>query len=156
MSHPPHPTPSFTQGQDPAQTLFSRMIRGEVPCQKVYEDAHVIAILDINPLAPGHTMVIPKEPASTMGELSDDAAAALGRVLPRISRAVCAAVGAEQYNIVQNNGPAAGQSVFHVHVHIIPRLPDRSTHGGVELVWDATPAEPEALAELGRQIARLL
>lgn len=132
------------------------MIRGEIPCQKVYEDTHVIAILDINPLSPGHTLVIPKEPAATMGELSDDAAQALGKVLPRISRAVCAAVGAEQYNIVQNNGPDAGQSVYHVHVHIIPRRPDHSKQGGVELVWDAHPAEPEALAELGRQIARLL
>lgn len=148
--------PSYTTGQDPADTLFSRMIRGEIPCHRVYEDDHVIAILDINPLAAGHTLVIPKEPAATMGELSDTAASALGRVLPRISRAVCAAVGAEQYNLVQNNGPIAGQSVYHVHVHIIPRFENRPHAGGVELVWDASPADPEALADLGRHIARLL
>ncbi len=149
-------TPAYAAHQDPADTLFSRMIRGEVPCQKIYEDEHVISILDINPLSPGHALVIPKEPASTMGELSDAAAAALGRVLPRISRAICAAVGADQYNIVQNNGPDAGQSIYHVHMHIIPRLPDQPEQAGVELVWDTVSADLEALSDLGRKIARML
>lgn len=103
-----------------AETIFSRIIRGEIPCHKVYEDQHVLAFLDINPLSPGHTLVIPKEAKATMGELSDEAAAALGRVLPRLCRAVCKAVGATDYNILQNNGAAAHQVVMHVHVHIIP------------------------------------
>ncbi len=67
-----------------ADTIFGKIISGQIPCHKVYEDAHVLAFLDINPLSSGHTLVIPKEPAVTLDQLSDDAAAALGRVLPRI------------------------------------------------------------------------
>jgi histidine triad (HIT) family protein len=90
----------------------------------VYEDDLVFAFLDINPLSPGHTLVIPKEPAATLDKLSDDAAAAIGRVLPRLCRAVLQATGATEYNILQNNGPGAHQAVFHVHFHIIPKLAD--------------------------------
>jgi histidine triad (HIT) family protein len=120
-----------------AETIFSRIIRGEVPCHKIYEDAHVLAFLDIQPLSPGHTLVIPKEEVATVDQLSDDAAAAVGRVLPRISRAVLAATGAREFNILQNNGASAHQAVFHVHFHIIPKLPDGR---GLELGW-----KPEAL-----------
>ncbi|NJO36357.1 MAG: HIT domain-containing protein, partial [Rhizobiales bacterium] len=67
-----------------AETVFSKILRGELPCHKVYEDAHVLAFLDINPLSRGHTLVIPREPAVTLDELSDDARGRLGRVLPRL------------------------------------------------------------------------
>lgn len=107
-----------------ADTIFSKILRGEIPCHKVYEDDLVLAFLDINPLSPGHTLVIPKEPAVTVDQLSDDSAAAIGRVLPRISRAVLKAVSATEFNILQNNGPGAHQAVFHVHFHIIPKFPD--------------------------------
>jgi histidine triad (HIT) family protein len=105
-----------------AETVFTRILRGELPCHKLYEDDHVLAFLDIFPIAPGHTLVIPKEPAETLDRLSDDAAAAIGRCLPRISRAVLAATGATAFNLLQNNGPSAHQAVFHVHFHIIPKL----------------------------------
>ena len=149
-------TGAMNTPHDVSNTVFSKIIRGEIPAQKLYEDAHVIAILDLNPLAPGHTLVIPKEPAATMGELSDEFAGALGRVLPRICRAVCSVVGAEQCNILQNNGTDAGQSVFHVHIHVIPRFPDRSEQAGLELIWNAGQVDPEAQADLGRKIARKL
>ncbi len=105
-----------------AETVFSKILRGELPCHKVYEDEHVLAFLDIFPLSKGHTLVIPKEPAATLDQLSDDAAAAIGRVLPRLCRAVMAASGATAYNVLQNNGAGAHQAVFHVHFHIIPKL----------------------------------
>jgi histidine triad (HIT) family protein len=105
-------------------TVFSRIIRGELPCHKVYEDDKVLAFLDIGPLCEGHTLVIPKEPAATLDKLSDDSAAAIGRVLPRLCRAVMAATGATEYNVLENNGPGAHQAVFHVHFHIIPKYPD--------------------------------
>lgn len=133
-------------------TIFSRIVRGEIPCNRVYEDAHTLAFLDINPLSAGHTLVVPKEPAATMHELSDDAAAALGRVLPRIARAVLRATGASDYNILQNNGASAHQAVPHVHFHIIPVIGG----AGLGITWRATRPEAEALAELGRRIARLL
>lgn len=137
-------------------SIFSKIIRGEVPAQKLYEDEAVIAILDINPLSEGHTLVIPKEPAPTMDELSDDAAAALGRVLPRICRAIMMATGATATNILQNNGRSAGQEIDHVHVHIIPRYPDRATGSGLSKTWTPGKLDPEAGADLGRRIARLL
>jgi histidine triad (HIT) family protein len=116
-----------------ADTVFTKILRGEIPCHRVYEDASVLAFLDVNPLSRGHTLVIPKEPAETLDRLSDDAAAAIGRVLPRIARAVLAATGARAYNVLQNNGADAHQAVFHVHFHIIPRLAD----GGLGIDWKA-------------------
>src|ERR1041384_2930148 len=97
-----------------AETVFAKILRGEIPCHRVYEDDAVLAFLDVNPISRGHTLVIPKEPAETLDALSDDSAAALGRVLPRLARAVVAATGATAYNILQNNGADAHQSVFHV------------------------------------------
>ena len=107
-----------------ADTVFSKIIRGDLPCHKVYEDDKVLAFLDINPLCEGHTLVIPKEPAATLDKLSDDSAAAIGRVLPRLCRAVLAATGATEFNVLENNGPGAHQAVFHVHFHIIPKYQD--------------------------------
>jgi histidine triad (HIT) family protein len=104
-----------------AETIFSKILRNEIPCHKVYEDAHVLAFLDINPLSRGHVLVIPKEPAETLDALSDDSAAAIGRVLPRLCRAVKRVSGSSAYNLLQNNGAAAHQAVFHVHFHIIPK-----------------------------------
>ncbi len=77
-----------------------------------------------HPIARGHTLVIPKEPAATLDQLSDDAAAAIGRVLPRIARAVLAATGATAFNVLQNNGTLAHQAVLHVHFHVIPKHDD--------------------------------
>ncbi len=124
-----------------ADTIFSKIIRGEIPCHKVHEDDHVLAFLDIFPLSPGHTLVIPKEPAATLDLLSDTAAAAVGRVLPRIARAVMQATGARAYNILQNNGAMAHQAVFHVHFHVIP-IRDESE--GLGIVW--RPGKLEAAA----------
>ena len=134
-----------------AETVFAKILRGEIPCHRVYEDAAVLAFLDVNPLSRGHTLVIPKEPAETIDELSDDAAAAIGRVLPRIARAVLAATGARAYNVLQNNGALAHQAVFHVHFHIIPKFDDGS---GLGIEWN--PTRLDGGAELARSIAAKL
>ena len=105
-------------------TIFDKILAGEIPCHRVHEDEHVLAFLDVNPLSLGHTLVVPKERAVFIHELSDDAAAAIGRVLPRLCRAVLHASGATAYNILQNNGASAHQAVLYVHFHIIPRLAD--------------------------------
>lgn len=133
-----------------SETIFSKIIRGEIPCHKVYEDAQVLAFLDIGPLSTGHTLVIPKEAKATLAELSDDAAGAIGRVLPRICRAVMSATGATAYNILQNNGAAAHQAVMHVHFHIIPKFTEPRT--GLDLRWSAIPFDHAAGAELARSI----
>ncbi len=129
------------------ETIFSKILRNEIPSHKVYEDERVFAFLDINPLSRGHLLVIPKEPAVTLDELSDDSAAALGRVLPRLCRAVQRVSGVLAYNVLQNNGSAAHQAVGHVHFHIIPKPGDES---GLGIRWPTgklSPADGSALAE---------
>ena len=135
-------------------TIFTKIIRGEIPCHRVYEDAAVLAFLDIFPLSRGHTLVIPKEPAATLDQLGDNAAAAVGRALPRICRAVKAATGCTDFNILQNNGAAAHQAVFHVHFHIIPKY--EGPGGGLGIHWPAGKLDPAAGAELAKSIAKAL
>ncbi len=130
-------------------TLFTKIIRGEIPCHKVYEDDKVLAFLDIGPLSKGHTLVIPKEPVATLDELSDDSAAAIGRVLPRLCRAVKQVTGANAYNVLQNNGMAAHQAVFYVHFHIIPKF----SQSGLGIQWPAGRLEPEEGRALAEKIA---
>ena len=134
-------------------TIFTRIIAGEIPCHRVYEDDKVLAFLDIGPLSPGHTLVIPKEPAETLDRLSDDSAAALGRVLPRLSRAVLRATGAQDFNVLQNNGAAAHQAVGHVHFHIIPKFSDGA---GLGIDWPAGSLSPEDGDRLAQAIAARL
>jgi histidine triad (HIT) family protein len=134
-------------------TIFSRILRGEIPCAKVYEDDAVFAFLDIGPLSPGHTLVIPKEPAATLDQLSDASAAALGRVLPRLARAVMAATGTTAYNVLQNNGSLAHQAVHHVHFHIIPKP---ESGGGLGIGWPAGRLDPAEAAALAAKIAGAL
>lgn len=125
-------------------TIFDKIIAGEIPCHRVYEDEHVLAFLDIGPLAPGHTLVIPKERKAHLHQLSDESSAAIGRVLPRIANAVLKATGATAYNILQNNGSAAHQVVMHVHFHIIPKLGDK----GLGIDWNAGKLEAAYAATL--------
>jgi histidine triad (HIT) family protein len=130
-------------------TIFDKILAGEIPCHKVYEDDRVFAFLDIGPLSRGHTLLIPKEPAVHLDELSDETAAALGRVLPRLCRAVKRATGATAYNVLQNNGAAAHQAVDYVHFHVIPKLGGR----GLGIGWDAGRLEADEGRELAAKIA---
>jgi histidine triad (HIT) family protein len=144
-----------------AETVFARILRGEIPCHKIHEDDHVLAFLDAFPLSRGHTLVIPKEPAATLDALSDESAAAIGRVLPRIARAVLAATGATAYNVLQNNGALAHQAVFHVHFHVIPRYDAGHGDAGLGIVWksgkleaaDGPPLAAEIVAALAARAA---
>lgn len=118
------------------ETVFDRILRGEIPCHRVYEDDRVLAFLDLAPQSRGHLLVIPKEARATLAELSDESAAAIGRVLPRLSRALAAVTGSPHLNVLQNNGAPAGQAVHHVHFHLIPRLrPGNASGAGLETVW---------------------
>lgn len=127
-----------------AETVFDKILSGEIPCHKIYEDDHVVAFLDIGPLCPGHLLVIPKERKAFLHELSDESAAAIGRVLPRLSRAMMAATGATDYNILQNNGTRAHQVVMHVHFHVIPRCEDQ----GLGIGWNAKSLPSETAETL--------
>ena len=125
-------------------TIFDRILDGEIPCHRVFEDDDVLAFLDVGPLSLGHVLVIPKERVAFLHELSDEAAAAIGRVLPRIARAVMEVTGCADYNVLQNNGAEAHQAVFHVHFHIIPKHADGS---GLGIEWNANElVDGESLA----------
>jgi histidine triad (HIT) family protein len=136
-----------------ADTIFAKILSGEIPCHKVYEDAGVLAFLDINPLSKGHTLVVPKEPAETLDQLSDESAAALGRVLPRICRAVIAVTGVTQYNVLENNGPAAHQAIMHVHFHIIPKP---NAIEGLGVGWPQQAFDHQSGAELAARLRAVL
>ncbi|RLI09164.1 HIT family protein [Candidatus Bathyarchaeota archaeon] len=109
--------------------IFCRIIGGEAPAHKVYEDERVLAFLDIYPSAPGHTLIIPKAHVARVEDLSEEDAAALFRALHRLVGRIQAAVGAPASTIGVNNGPESGQEVPHVHIHVIPRF--RGDRGGI-------------------------
>ena len=132
-----------------ADSIFSRIIRGEIPCAKVFENECLIAFLDIAPLAEGHTLVVPKLQVERLEDLPPEDAAAIGRELGAIARRVLKATGAPAYNVLQNNGPQSGQAVPHVHFHIIPRRDG----DGLGYRWNAKGARPEALQALAERIA---
>lgn len=114
-------------------SIFSKIIKGEIPCWKLYEDDHTLAFLDIGPLSKGHCLVIPKIQYVTLDEMPAEELAAMVRILPKLAQAVMSATGTTAYNILQNNGEIAGQAVNHVHFHIIPK----SENAGLRFSWNA-------------------
>jgi histidine triad (HIT) family protein len=132
--------------------IFCKIIAGEIPSTKVFEDESVLAFLDIGPLSEGHTLLIPKEHAATLDELSADACCSLIRQLPSLCRAVSGAVEAAGYNVLINNGRAAGQLVDHVHFHIIPR----QRGDGVIVHLPAGEYEVGRMAEVAERIKEFL
>ena len=131
-----------------AGSIFARIVAGEIPCHRVFENEHVLAFLDIRPLAEGHTLVLPKRTVASLEELTPDEAAELGRQLVVLARRIVAATGAEAYNVLLNNGQAAGQEVPHVHFHIIPRR----TGDGLGFRWRPQQRSNEELAALAQRI----
>ncbi|TCK27938.1 histidine triad (HIT) family protein [Ancylobacter aquaticus] len=127
--------------------IFAKILRGEIPAHKVYEDDRVLAFLDIMPRAAGHTLVIPKAPARNLLDVDAGDLAAVMAVAQRIGQAQMKVFAAEGITLTQHNEKAGGQEVFHLHVHVIPR------HAGVELPAPLSYNEaPDVLAE---QAARL-
>lgn len=111
--------------------IFAKILRGESPCVKIYEDANTLAFMDVMPQAEGHVLVIPKAEACDMLDLDDAMAQKLIVNVQKIARAVKSALGCPGVMLAQLNGLAAGQTVFHTHFHIIPR------HDGVDLGFHA-------------------
>lgn len=102
------------------QNVFAKILRGELPCHKVYEDEHTLAFMDIMPQVAGHTLVIPKVAAETLFDLPADAASHLMHSVQKVAAAVKAGMNAEGVVLMQLNGAAAGQTVPHIHFHLIP------------------------------------
>ena len=131
------------------KSIFSRIIEGEIPCFKVFENDYVYSFLDINPVSHGHVLVIPKEPARFLHELSPESSSELGRALSIISKAITEVTGVTNYNIIQNNGSQAGQTIFHVHFHIIPKYSE-STHS---FAWKTMEIDKKEALELAQKIS---
>ena len=129
--------------------VFARILRGELPCAKIAEDEHTLSFMDIMPSTKGHCLVIPKEAAATLFDLSPGAACRLMLAAQRVAKAVRKAVACPGVMLVQLNGSAAGQSVPHIHIHVVPRVHglDLTLHGRAQ----APLPELEALAIRIRQ-----
>ena len=131
-----------------ADCVFCKIIAGDIPCHRVFENDHLLAFLDIAPLARGHTVVIPKAHAERLDQLDPEVVAEIGRRLGRIGRRVVSATAADGYNVLQNNGSVAGQVVPHVHFHIIPRR----SGDGLGYRWNAKSVAQDELAALAARI----
>jgi histidine triad (HIT) family protein len=128
--------------------VFCKIITGEIPSARVLETEEAVAFLDIQPLNPGHTLLVPRSHHALLSELPEELAAHAGSLLPRLCRAVKAATAAVGLNVVVNIGQAAGQTIDHCHWHIIPRFPADPIH------WPWPQGKYEG-DELGRMKARI-
>jgi histidine triad (HIT) family protein len=129
-------------------SVFTRIIRGELPAAKVYEDEHTIAFMDAGQVNPGHVLVATKRQIETILELDDELAGALFRTVTRVARAVEAAFRPEGITVLQANRPAGGQTVPHLHVHVVPR----HANDGIVLTWPRKEPPLEQLRELAARI----
>jgi histidine triad (HIT) family protein len=131
--------------------IFAKILRGELPCHKVYEDNHVFAFLDIMPRSPGHTLIIPKAPARNILDISPDDYAHVARGTHKIAGVAMKAFKADGITVQQFNEPAGGQVVFHLHMHVMPRK------DGVALLPPASRKEdPKVLEEHARLLIAAL
>jgi len=132
--------------------IFCKIVAGEIPCHKLLEDERTLAFMDINPANEGHALVIPKAHSTDFYEVPEEDLAAAAIAARRVAAAVRKSVDPEGLNLVQCNGEAAGQSVFHFHVHVLPR------RAGDELKmnWGLKPGDMDAIAAVAERIRAAL
>lgn len=132
--------------------IFCKIAGGEIPSATVYEDEEFRVILDLNPAAKGHALILPKKHAGDVTELDGDTAAKVLPLAAKIGQGMKRALGCDGFNLVQNNGEVAGQTVMHFHMHVIPRY-----EGGPSIAaWEPGTAQPEELAQIAEQIQKAL
>jgi histidine triad (HIT) family protein len=127
-----------------SSNIFAKILRGEIPCVKIYEDDKTLAFMDIMPEAVGHTLVIPKESAEDILDLSSEGLSAMMATTQKITKAVKKALAPEGILLKQYNGAAAGQTIFHVHFHIVPRHEDDHLAPHAKAMVQASVLEPIA------------
>lgn len=128
---------------------FCSIIQGDIPSSKVYEDEQVLAFLDISQTTKGHTLVIPKQHVRNLLEMTAETASHLFARIPKIARAIQSATGATAMNIINNNEALAGQTVFHAHVHLVPRYNEED---GISIQYTTHEPDFPVLEKLARQI----
>ena len=133
------------------ECIFCKIVNGEIPCTKVYENNKVLAFLDIAPVNKGHTLVIPKEHHKDLLDMPNDVLAEVAKVGKKVAKAAVKATGAAGFNLGQNNGKTAGQVVMHFHLHIIPRF-----EGDGLKLWPQGKYEGKEEEEIAEKIKSLL
>lgn len=137
-----------------AECIFCRIVKGDLPCFKVYEDERVLAFEDINPIAEGHTLIIPKRHAENLWEISEEDLAAIHRASRRVAHALREVLKPTGIAALQLNGRGANQAVMHYHLHLVPRLP--GTPPLPITNWDLQPGNREDLRKTAQRIAQAL
>ena len=132
--------------------IFCKIVTKEIPCLDVWEDSHTLAFMDINPANRGHVLVIPKEHWPNVYEISDDAIAAVCQSAKRVAKAVREALQPDGINLLQANGPGAAQSVFHFHIHVLPRM----TGDELKINWGPQPGDMEDVKATSQAIKQAL
>lgn len=134
--------------------IFCKIVKGEIPCTKVYEDDQVLAFEDINPISEGHTLIIPKAHAENLWEISDDDLTAIHLASKKVSEAIKKALDSVGVATLQLNGRGVNQVVMHYHLHLVPRA-----SGAPELPitrWEIKPGDMDTIQQTGRQIAKAI
>ena len=124
--------------------IFCKVLSGEIPSEKIYEDEHAVSVMDINPWTRGHAVVIPRKHATDLFEIEDGELEHVAVAAKRVATTLRDTLGCDGINLLQSNGSAAWQTIFHLHVHVIPRYEGDP----LELPTRPQPASPEQLAEV--------
>ena len=132
--------------------IFCKIANGEIPSTTLYEDEDFRVILDLGPASKGHALILPKAHAANIYEISDELAAKAMTLAKKMARVMTDALHCDGFNIVQNNGECAGQTVFHFHMHIIPRYKD----DGQVIGWEPHTSDPEVQAQLAEKIGQAI
>jgi len=132
--------------------IFCKIVAKDIPCLDVWEDSHTLAFMDINPANRGHVLVIPKEHSPDVYGISDDAIAAVCQSAKRVAKAVREALQPDGINLLQANGPGAAQSVFHFHIHVLPRM----TGDELKINWGPKSGDMEDIKAAAVAIKRAL
>lgn len=133
------------------ECIFCKIIKGELPCSKVYEDEQVVAFLDLHPINFGHTLVVPKVHCNDLQDCDPEMLAQMMKVVQKVARGVVSASKADGFNLGVNNGQAAGQAVFHLHMHVIPRHKD----DGLQ-IWGSKEYKEGEMEEFAEKIRNVI
>ena len=128
--------------------IFCKIAAGEIPSRKIYEDSDLIAIMDLNPTSKGHSLIIPKEHCTNIYDIDEDIAAKVMKTAKKLATKMTVALNCDGFNLLQNNGETAGQTMFHFHMHLIPRY----VNDGQKILWTPGESTPEELEEVRRTI----
>ena len=144
--------PMFVDTSPPGQCIFCRLVAGDIPSARVFEDELTLAFMDLGQVNPGHVLVASKRHAATLFELTADEAAALMRTAQRIALAVRAVFDPDGVMLLQANGAVAGQTVGHVHLHVVPR----HAGDGIDFTWPRKEPGPAALEDYAQRLRAAL